>query len=90
MLFLCYSVVTYLEKIKLANKIVALTSYIGKHTLFIFMFHLFWLSKVSQWSFFKADIWIMRFGYFFVMIFGSILIELAYNKFRALITAKEQ
>lgn len=85
MLILCYSLVTFIEKITNVNKLTSVMAYIGRHTLFIFMFHLFWLNKAQQWSFLKENIWEMRIGYFFVMIAGSVFIEFVYDKIRALI-----
>lgn len=85
-LLLCYSLVQFIKNIGVMERLIGAMSYIGKHTLFIFMFHLFCLQKAQQWSFLKDDIWLMRIGYFFVMIAGSIFIEYIYNKIKNLIS----
>ncbi len=66
-------------------KIMGGLGFIGKHTLYIFLYHLFILETVFPFILLKTGIsingfWIRRVVYFSVMIFGSMLIELILEK----------
>lgn len=66
-------------------KIMTRLSSLGKHTMYIFLYHMFFLSIVlprveSVTGIVIENIWIKRFGYFGIMIFGSIIIEVVLEK----------
>ena len=73
-LFLCYGFFNLLEKTNVLNVITCICSFLGKHTLYIFLFHQFFLNNVCVYLPFSS-IWLKRIVYFAVMIVGSIIIE---------------
>lgn len=58
-----------------AVKILRSFAWMGKHTLYIFLYHRFFLDFVLPRFFSDCGTWSKRFIYFFAMIFGSIAIE---------------
>lgn len=52
-----------------------LVSALGKHTLYIFLYHRLFLDFLLQPFFPQSNIWLMRLGYFASMIGGSMAIE---------------
>lgn len=75
MLFLCYGLFGWLENGNvIGNKIVDMANFIGRQSLYIFLFHRlildYFLIKYVQFE----NRWMMRVIYFFFMIAGSIMI----------------
>lgn len=68
-------VFTLLDHSKYTRWITDMTSWIGKHTLYIFLYHRFFLDYVV-WKYVVTDnVWIKRISYFAIMILGSIILE---------------
>lgn len=75
---------------RIVMKIMGGLGFIGKHTLYIFLYHLFILETVFPFILSAAGIaingfWIRRVVYFSGMILGSMLIEMILEKFHVVI-----
>lgn len=78
-----YNFVTFFKEKKIIGKLCDMCAFLGTHTLYIFLYHRFFLDYIlCRYNLFCGNIWLKRFGYFFVMIFGSILIELIVRKLK--------
>lgn len=75
MLFFCYGVFTLLERQKYTGMITSVLGWIGSHTLYIFLYHYFYLDFILSRHVPIDNIMIKWVVYIFVMIFGSIVIE---------------
>ncbi|MDE7354567.1 MAG: acyltransferase [Acetatifactor sp.] len=78
MLFMTFGTFTLLEQIKCLSWISLLTGWLGKHTLYVFLYHklildFFLLKFISDLP--DINIWLARFVFFFFMIAGSIVLE---------------
>ena len=92
MAFLVYMMVFYFTKIfeecKDTVRMISIMSFLGKNTLYIFLYHRFILDFILQpYVPPIKNIWIMRIFYFACMIFGSIIIKLIINKIENVIKA---
>ena len=74
LVFTC-GVFSLFEYSKHLNWITIFVSWIGKHTLYIFLYHRFFLDYVLRNWGFSNNIWMKRIVYFSVMIFGSIILD---------------
>ena len=79
MLFLSYGMFSLFQFTKYLNWITSFCSWIGKHTLYIFLFHRFFLDHIIHRFLATENIWLKRVLYFSIMIMGSILIEYAFH-----------
>lgn len=77
MLFFCYGVFTLLERQKYTGMITSVLGLIGRNTLYIFLYHRFYLDFILSRHMPINNIMIRWVVYIFVMIFGSIMIEYA-------------
>lgn len=73
-LFFCCGLFSLFEKLKFLNIITSVCSYIGKHTLYIFLFHLFLLNTICL-RIPISSMWLKQIIYLGIMIGGSIIIE---------------
>lgn len=73
---LVYNLDCIMSSFHFTKKISSIWSWLGKHTLYIFLYHRyfldFWLARLE---FLERNIWIKRISYITVMVFGSIAIE---------------
>jgi hypothetical protein len=68
------------------NHLITGTSYIGKHTLYIFLYHKLFLDYLLHpYISTNGNIWGIRLLYFMVMIAGSLFIEIIIEKVRLFI-----
>jgi len=74
-LITCYGFFTILEKINVFSKLVDFMFWLGKHTLYIFLYHELILVNFLFPNFRLSNIWIMRIVVFFVIFVASLLIE---------------
>ena len=73
-----------LKKRAFSGKIAFLWSWLGSHTLYIFLYHRFFLDFIlPRCKFLQGNIWIKRCGYMAAMIFGSIAIEFFFKLLRS-------
>lgn len=82
MLFMTFGIFTLLEQTRCLSWMSLLAGWIGKHTLYVFLYHklildFFLLKFLSELTDF--NIWLARFVFFFFMIMGSIVIEVSIN-----------
>lgn len=82
MLFFCYGVFTLLERHKYTIWITDILGWIGRHTLYIFLYHRFFLDFILSRHVPIDNRWIKWVVYLSVMIFGSIFIEYIFVKFK--------
>lgn len=75
MLFLCYSLFTICSWNKYAAYLAQSVGWIGKHTMYIFLYHRLWLDFYLERYLQIENINIKRVIYFFVMVFASIMLE---------------
>ena len=73
-LFFCCGFFSLLEQIKIISVISSVCSIIGRHTLYIFLFHFFLLNNICI-KLPIESIWLKRIVYFGIMIGGSIILE---------------
>lgn len=76
-LFLSYGVFTLIACFKYTEWAVIFTAWIGKHTLYIFLYHRLFLDFVLGKHILIQNIWFRRAWYIGIMIFGSVFIEYA-------------
>ena len=76
LVFVC-GIFSLFEFFKVSGWITSFVSWIGKHTLYIFLYHILFLNHVLIKCTFIHNIWYLRILYFTVMIFGSIAIGYA-------------
>jgi len=79
-IFLSELTINTIPKNELLKRLFFLTSILGKHTLYIFLYHKLFLDYFIPLAYkkmgaFASDIWIMRVVYFLSMIIGSLLFE---------------
>ena len=74
-LFLCWGGFSLLERIRPLRWIPAAASWLGQHTLYIFLYHRLLLDGVLKQYYQAKNIWFTIVVFFVVMIFGPILIE---------------
>jgi membrane protein len=80
-LIMIYGIINILENIKIFNKIINFMAFIGKHTLYIFLYHRLILDKLLTPYIYINNIWIKRIVYLSLMIGISIIIEYLINYF---------
>lgn len=74
LVFTC-GVFSLFEYFKYLNWITTFVSWIGKHTLYIFLYHRLFLDYVMGYCYLSSNIWFKRIIYFSVMVFGSIIFD---------------
>lgn len=74
-LVLACGIFSLLEFSKYLSWITGFASWIGKHSLYIFLYHRLFLDHVIIRYFTTENIWLLRIVYLGVMIFGSILLQ---------------
>ena len=79
MLFACYGGITLFERNKYTIAIIKPFAWIGKHTLYIFLYHRLFLDFLLTPYVVIANVHVKRIVYLAVMFFGSILIDAAVN-----------
>lgn len=67
------------------NKILYFLNKLGKHTLYIFLYHRLFLDYYLQTYLNDINIWAKRISFLIIMIFGSLLIEYIINTIETLI-----
>ena len=77
MIFFCFGAFNVLNRLKFLTYIVRFVSWLGSHTLYIFLFHRFWLDYILCPYIVISDPCIRFIVYFAVMIVGSIIFEFA-------------
>lgn len=81
-----YNLLSKSSKVSICFKIV---DYVGRHTLYIFLYHRFFLDYILP-SYFTIDaLWIKRIVYFTVMIIAPMILERIFNTFCELFKEKE-
>ena len=81
-----YNFVTFFKEKKIIGKLCIMCAFLGTHTLYIFLYHRFFLDYIlCRYNLFCGNIWLKRFAYFSMMIFGSILIGLIVKNFKKVI-----
>lgn len=79
MLFMSFGMFTLLEHIKYLKKITLFICGLGRHSLYIFLYHRLILDDFLvpyMANLIDKNIWLARVGYFALMIAGSVLIEI--------------
>ncbi len=75
-----------LERFWIGSKVAGVWAWLGRHTLYMFLYHRyfldFWLVKSSVLN---GNIWVKRISYMAVMVFGSIAVEYAVRWTKAMI-----
>lgn len=81
LLVVTYSFFTLMENIKYLNHITDIASWLGKSTLFIFLYHKLFLRWLGKWNHYMEidNRYLKILLYFAVMIFGSIVIKICYD-----------
>lgn len=74
----CYGFFSFCEEIFVLKKVTTLTNYIGRHTLFVFLFHKLFIDYCLVNITF-TNMLVKRIVYFFIIIAGSFFFELIYN-----------
>lgn len=75
MLLICYSFFNLCATNKVTNHITKAVSWLGGHTLYIFLYHKLWLEYFLVPNVKITNIYVRPVIFFFVMIFASILLE---------------
>lgn len=92
MLFFCYGVFTLLEQAG-ARRFTSCTGWLGKHTLYLFLYHRLFLDTANHFLRLVLPLWLKWIVYFAVMLLGPLLTELVFHKiyqlFSRLCPAKE-
>lgn len=91
MLVLSCGVFSLLEYSKYLRWITCCTSWLGKHTLYIFLYHRFFLDyimKEIRKYFTTENMWLIRIMYLGVMILGSILLDYLLHWTKKLLTGE--
>ena len=79
MIFFCYGAFNLLDRIKQLSFVVRFLSWLGSHTLYIFLFHALWLIYFLRPYVVISNVYIKFIVYFVVMIAGSMFIEYVIN-----------
>jgi fucose 4-O-acetylase-like acetyltransferase len=91
---LCTITIFFFEKaikhLKLANNVITKFSVLGKHTLYIFLYHRLFIDFAFPFFIISSkytisNIWLLRFIYFISMIGGSCIIEKILESFHKLV-----
>lgn len=82
MLFLSCGMFSLFQFTKYLNWITNFCSWIGKHTLYIFLYHRFFLDYIFHSFLLVENIWLKRVLYLSIMIAGPILIDYAFHWFK--------
>lgn len=77
MILLCYGVFSLTSRVKFLSAATGCVSRLGSHTLYIFLFHRFWLDYILRPYVAISDEYLRALVYYGVMTGGSILIESA-------------
>lgn len=77
MILLCYGVFSLTSRVKILFSATGFVSRLGSHTLYIFLFHRFWLDYILRPYVAISDEYLRALVYYGVMTGGSILIESA-------------
>ena len=77
MIFMCYGVFSLTSRVKILSSATGFVSRLGSHTLYIFLFHRFWLDYILRPYVAISDEYLRALVYYGVMTGGSILIESA-------------
>lgn len=75
MLGICFSFFSWMEERGFFTKGITAISFLGKHSLYIFLFHRLFLDYICKPYIQVDNIWIKRGAYFTIMIIGPIGIE---------------
>lgn len=94
-LFFSYGIFTLLEYNSFFHKITDYVAWLGKHTLYIYLYHTLFLDYILQkYIGLGNNMWIKRVVYLSVMILGSIVIEICVKyvarKFRAMMSSEKE
>lgn len=71
----CYGFFTLLEKIDIASRLVLFISWLGSHTLYVFLYHLLLLHHFIMPNLKFDNIWILRIFTLLLIFVGSFIIE---------------
>lgn len=82
MLFLSCGMFSLFQFTKYLYWITSFCSWIGKHTLYIFLYHRFFLDYIFHSFLLVENIWLKRVLYLSIMIAGPILIDYAFHWFK--------
>jgi len=77
MIFMCYGLFSAASRVKFLSPAISFVSRLGSHTLYIFLFHRFWLDYILRPYVAISDEFVRALVYYGVMTGGSILIESA-------------
>ena len=77
MILLCYGVFSLTSRVRFLSAATGFVSSLGSHTLYIFLFHRFWLDYILRPYVSISDEYVRALVYYGVMTGGSILIESA-------------